>query len=365
MNSPFKTLWALLTTAVMALPAMAERVLDLANIQGIRQNQLIGYGLVVGLDGTGEQTPFTSRSTTTMLQQMGVNLPPGTDLKSKNVASVVVTASLASFAQTGQTLDITVSSMGSAKSLRGGTLLMTPLKGADGQIYAVAQGNVLVGGVGASSGGASTQVNHLSVGRISAGATVERSVPTPLGQGEYVMLELKESNFGTATRLADALKKRFGSDAAEAQNSRVIRVRAPMAQDARVGFLAELEAIEVIPAQIAAKVIINGRTGSVVMNHAVTLDACAVAHGGLSIVITAAAAVSQPPALSGGQTVVVQSNQIEIQKESGRVLLLSGGVMLSDVVKTLNSVGVTPQDLLAILQAMKVAGALRAEIEVI
>ncbi|HYD79791.1 MAG TPA: flagellar basal body P-ring protein FlgI [Paucimonas sp.] len=346
----------------------AERLKDLASIQGVRQNQLIGYGLVVGLDGSGDQTtqtPFTVQSVISMLQQMGVSMPTGTSLQLKNVAAVVVTASLPAFAQPGQTLDITVSSMGNAKSLRGGTLLMTPLKGADGQIYAMAQGNVLVGGVGAAAGGSKTVVNHLSVGRISSGATVERAVPSALGQGGYVFLELNDTDFSTASRVVDAVNKRFGPETAAAQDGRVIRVRSPAGSDERVAFLGALENIVLTPAQAIAKVILNARTGSVVMNQAVTLDSCAISHGNLSIVINSEPVISQPAPLSGGQTVVAQTSQIDIKKDPGQLLLLKSGASLADVVKALNAVGATPQDLLAILQAMKAAGSLRAELEII
>jgi flagellar P-ring protein precursor FlgI len=360
----------LLSSGCLLTPVVghAERIKDLASIQGVRQNQLMGYGLVVGLDGSGDQTtqtPFTVQSVASMLQQMGVNLPPGGQLQLKNVAAVIVTTSLPAFAQPGQTLDITVSSMGNAKSLRGGTLLMTPLKGADSQIYAMAQGNVVVGGAGASAGGSSMQVNHLSVGRISAGATVERAVPNTLGQGNAIFLELNHTDFSTASRVVAAVNRHFGPDTAAAQDGRVIRVRAPESSDQRVAFLGSLESLDVTPAQVSAKVIINARTGSVVMNQAVTLDTCAVSHGNLSVVINTEPVISQPAPLSGGQTVVTQRSQIEISKEPGKVMLLKSGTSLADVVKALNAIGATPQDLLAILQAMKAAGSLRAELEII
>lgn len=361
-------LLALLLAGLMgfcALPVQAERLRELASIQGIRQNQLLGYGLVVGLDGTGDQTPFTTQSTINMLQQFGVNLPVGVNLQSKNVAAVVVTASMGAFAQPGQTLDVTVSSLGNAKSLRGGTLLMTPLKGADGQIYAMAQGNVVVAGAGGAANGGKAQVNHLSAGRIAGGASVERAVATSLGQGDYVALELREGDFIAATRVADVVNQRFGAGTAAAQNGRVIQVRAPLPHDARVSFISELEALEIKASPVAAKVVLNARSGSIVMNQAVTLDPCAVTHGSLSIVISSASAVSQPAALSQGQTVEVKTSQIEIKSEPGQVVLLPRAALLSDVVKALNSMGVTPQDLLAILQAMKAAGALRAELEII
>lgn len=361
---------ALLCGALVAgsAGAQAERLKELASIGGVRQNQLIGYGLVVGLDGSGDQTtqtPFTVQSVVSMLQQMGVNLPPAGQLQLKNVAAVMVTTSLPAFAQPGQTLDVTVSSMGNAKSLRGGTLLMTPLKGADGQIYGMAQGNVLVGGVGAAANGSKAQVNHLSVGRISSGATVERAVASSLGQNNMVTLELNDSDFSTASRVVEAVNRRFGPDTASAQDGRVIRVRTPAGSDERVAFLGALESLSVTPAQVAAKVILNARTGSVVMNQSVTLDTCAVSHGNLSVIINTENMPSQPAPLSNGQTVVVQNSAIEIKKDPGQVVLLKQAASLADVVKALNAIGASPQDLLAILQAMKASGSLRAELEII
>jgi flagellar P-ring protein precursor FlgI len=346
----------------------AERLKDLAGIQGVRQNQLIGYGLVVGLDGSGDQTtqtPFTVQSIINMMQQLGVSIPVGTSLQLKNVAAVMVTTSLPPFAQPGQTLDITVSSIGNAKSLRGGTLLMTPLKGADNQIYGMAQGNVLVGGVGASANGSKAQINHLSVGRISSGATVERAVASVLGHGNIIQLELNTSDFSTASRVVEAINKRFGADTAAAVDGRVIQVKAPASNDQRVSFLGALESIDVTPAQNAAKVILNARTGSIVMNQSVTLDTCAISHGNLSIVINTDNAVSQPNALAGGQTAGTANSNITIAKDAGQLMVLKAGASLSDVVKALNSIGATPQDLLAILQAMKASGALHADLEII
>jgi flagellar P-ring protein precursor FlgI len=354
---------------LVSLSATAERVKDLATVLGVRDNQLLGYGLVVGLDGSGDQTtqtPFTVQSTITMLAQMGVTLPPGTSLQLKNIAAVTVTASLPPFSRPGQTIDITVSSIGNAKSLRGGTLVMTPLKGADGQVYAVAQGNLLVSGAGAAAGGSKTVVNHLSVGRIPGGATVERSVPTALGQGEFVHLELVTADFTTATRLADTINRDISPDTeiAQALDSRTVQVRAPEGS-ARVAFLSRIENLSVDAAAASAKVIINARTGSVVMNQKVTLDDCAVAHGNLTVVISADNAVSQPAPLSQGATAAVSNVSIDIKAAPGNLLQLKRGVGLGDVIKALNSIGATPQDMLAILQAMKSAGALRAELEVI
>jgi flagellar P-ring protein precursor FlgI len=345
-------------------PAHAERLKDLTTIQGVRNNQLIGYGLVVGLDGTGDQTPFTVQSMISMMQQMGVNLPAGTSVQMKNVASVIITSNLPAFAQPGQTLDVTVSSMGSAKSLRGGTLLMTPLKGADSQIYAMAQGNLVVGGVGASANGSQTQINHLSVGRISDGATVERAIPNTISQMDSVNLELKESDFSTASLVVDAINRHFGQNTAVAENGRVVKVQ-PTANISRVAFLAALESINITRAATSAKIILNARTGSVVMNKAVTLDSCAVSHGNLTVVIDTAPVISQPGAFSGGETVSTAVSAINISKDPGKVLKLNSGANLSDVVKALNAIGATPQDLLAILQAMKAAGSLHADLEVI
>lgn len=368
LNHRVEILCVLLFSSVMVVsPAKAERLKDMATIQGVRANQLIGYGLVVGLDGTGDQTtqtPFTVQSIVSMLQQMGVSLPPGTNLQLKNVASVMVTTSLPAFAQPGQSLDVTVSSMGNAKSLRGGTLLMTPLKGADGQVYAIAQGNLVVGGVGASANGSQTQINHLSVGRISDGATVERAIPNNLTQTNTVNLELKDSDFSTASAVVAAINKRFGQPIANALDGRVIQIVPPNTTD-RVSFLAALETINVTPALQTAKIIINARTGSVVMNQTVSLEDCAVAHGNLSVVVNTAPVISQPGALSSGQTVATARSQIEITKEPGKVMKLDGGANLSEVIKALNAIGATPQDLLAILQAMKASGSLKADLEII
>ena len=350
-------------------PAHAARIKELASVQGVRSNPLVGYGLVVGLDGTGDQTtqtPFTTQSLNAMLQQLGVTVPPGTNMQLKNVAAVMVTAQLPAFAQPGQPLDVVASSLGNAKSLRGGTLIAAPLKGADGQIYAIAQGNLVVGGAGASAGGSKVQINHLSAGRIPAGATVERGVPTPLAQGETLQLDLNSADYNTARLVARAINERMGEGTAQAQDGRVVSVRMPAAANARVAFLADIENLDIALAAPAAKVVINARTGSVVMNQAVTLAACAVAHGSLSVTINSTPVVSQPNALStGGQTVLAQRSDISITQQGGSLVQMSAGNKLADVVKALNALGATPQDLLAILQAMKSAGALNAELEVI
>ena len=350
-------------------PAQAARIKELASVQGVRSNALVGYGLVVGLDGTGDQTtqtPFTTQSLNAMLQQLGITVPAGTNMQLKNVAAVMVTAQLPAFAQPGQQIDVNVSSLGNAKSLRGGTLIAAPLKGADGQIYAMAQGNLIIGGAGAAAGGSKVQINHLSAGRIPAGATVERSVPTPLAQGQTLQLDLNSADYETARLVAKAINDRMGGGSAQALDGRVVSVRMPEAPNARVAFLAEIENLDITLAAPAAKVVINARTGSVVMNQAVTLAACAVAHGSLSVTINTSPVISQPNALStGGQTVVAQKSDISITQQGGSLVQMSAGSKLADVVKALNALGATPQDLLAILQAMKSAGALNAELEVI
>jgi flagellar P-ring protein precursor FlgI len=363
-------LTALVASAALWWPASAQalRIKEVAAVQGVRTNQLVGYGLVVGLDGTGDQTtqtPFTTQSIAAMLQQMGVTIPPGTNMQLRNVAAVMVTAQLPPFAQPGQPIDVNVSSMGNAKSLRGGTLIATPLKGADGQIYALAQGNLIVGGAGASQGGSKVQINHLSAGRIPGGATVERSVPTPLQHGDHIQLDLTADDYSTARQVVQAINRAKGDGVAEALNARVVRVRMPLAGGDRISFLADIENLPIDMAAPAAKVVLNARTGSIVMNQAVTLGACAVAHGNLSVSISSTPVVSQPGPLSNGQTVVTERADIQIAQDQGSLIQMPAGTKLTDVVKALNSLGATPQDLLAILQAMKAAGALQAELEVI
>ena len=362
-----------LTTVLLALlcfnsSAYAERIKDVAGLAGVRNNQLSGYGIVVGLDGTGDQTtqtPFTVQSIQAMLGQMGVNLPPGQSLQLKNVAAVMVTAVLPPFAQPGQPLDITVSSIGNAKSLKGGTLLLTPLKGADGQIYAMAQGNMVVAGAGASSGGSKAQINHLSAGRIPGGATVERAVASPFASGEALRLELFSGDFNVARRVVEAVNRALGDDKARALDGRTIEIQAPQSANDRVAFMAKIENLDIDSSGGAAKIVVNARTGSVVMNQAVSLEPVAVAHGNLSVTVSSTPVVSQPNALGAGQTVVTERTDIEIKQDGGQIVLLPASAKLADVVKALNALGTTPQDLLAILQAMKASGALRAELEII
>ena len=350
-------------------PAHAQRIKDLAHVQGVRNNQLIGYGLVVGLDGTGDQTiltPFTNQSLSSMLSQLGINLPPGgPPLQLKNIAAAMVTAVLPPFARQGQQIDVTVSSIGNAKSLRGGTLLLTPLKGADGRTYAMAQGNVLIAGAGAAAAGSSVQINVLNAGRIPAGATVEREVPMPVGQGDFVYLEANQSDFTTTARIVEAVNLMLGPDTAAAEDGRRVRVHAPEDPNQRIEFLARLENIVVTPSEPSPRVIINARTGSIVMNQLVRVSECAVAHGSLQVVVSSQPVISQPGAFSQGQTVTAQQAEIQLKSDKGQLVLVPSSASLSDLVKALNAVGATPIDLLAILQAMKAAGALKADLEII
>jgi flagellar P-ring protein precursor FlgI len=356
--------------AGLAAPAQAMRIKEVAAVQGVRSNQLTGYGLVVGLDGTGDQTtqmPFTTQSLSNYLQQLGITLPAtsASQLQLKNVAAVIVTANLPAFAQPGQQIDVNVSSMGNAKSIKGGTLISTPLRGVDGEVYALAQGNVVIAGAGAAAGGSKVQINQLSSGRIPEGAQVERTVPTSLQDGDFIKLDLNASDFQTARRVAMAINSRMGSGLARALDGRTVQVQAPMDANARVNFIADLEEIPLEASIPAAKVVINARTGSIVLNQSVTLSACAIAHGNLSITINSTPQVSQPGAFSQGQTVVAQKSDITIKNEPGIMLQMPASPQLADVVRALNALGATPQDLLAILQAIKAAGALNAELEVI
>ena len=351
--------------------AQASRIKEVAAVEGVRSNQLTGFGLVVGLDGTGDQTtqmPYTSQGLSNYLKQLGITLPAAalSSLQLKNVAAVLVTTELPAFARPGQALDVTVSSMGNAKSLKGGTLIATPLKGADGEVYAMAQGNLVVAGAGAAAGGSKVQINHLSAGRIPGGAQVERIVPTPLLEGASITLGLQASDFQTARLVAAAINHRFGADSARALDGRTVKVIAPTESNARVSFIAEMEELQLAASIPSAKVVINSRTGSIVMNQAVTLGECAIAHGNLSISITTTPVISQPsPMSTGGKTVVAEKSNIQIRQEPGMLIQLPKSTQLSDVVRALNALGATPQDLLAILQAIKAAGALSAELEVI
>ena len=365
---------ALLTALVGALawqPAQALRIKEVAAVQGVRSNQLSGYGLVVGLDGTGDQTtqmPYTTQSVQNYLQQMGITLPGNINARNiqlKNVAAVIVTAELPAFAQPGQQIDVVVSSMGNAKSLKGGTLFTTPLRGADGEIYALAQGNMVVGGAGASAGGSKVQINHLSAGRIPMGAQVERAVPSPFNEGDTIRLGLNAADFQTASKVVQVINSRYGLGTAAALDGRTVEVRAPMDPSARVGFMAAIEELQLTGSRPAAKVVINPRTGSIVMNQAVNLKPSAIAHGNLAITIDSTPVISQPNAFSQGETVVREKANIQVTQEPGSIVNVPSSANLADVVRSLNALGATPQDLLAILQALKAAGALEAELEVL
>ena len=360
----------ILASAALWWPPQAEaaRIKEVSSVAGVRPNQLSGYGLVVGLDGSGDQTtaaPFTTQSLISMLQQLGVTIPPGTNMQLRNVAAVMVTATLPPYAMPGQAVDVNVSSIGNAKSLRGGTLVSTPLKGVDGQIYALAQGNLVIGGAGAAANGSKVVINQLSSGRVPAGATIERAVPNTALQGDSLQLAMHSSDYQTASAVAQAINQAKGAGTALAVDGRLVRVTMPPEPDKRVAFMAEIENLPVQLAKPAAKVILNARTGSVVLNEAVTLGACAVAHGNLSVTISTTPTVSQPGPLANGRTVVTEQSDISITAGNKAMIEMPAGVRLSDVVKALNAMGATPQDLLVILQAMKSAGALHAEIEVI
>jgi flagellar P-ring protein precursor FlgI len=349
--------------------ASADRLKDLAAVDGVRGNQLIGYGLVVGLDGTGDQTSqaqFTVQSLRNLLTQLGVTIPPNINPQLKNVAAVAVHAELPPFAKPGQTIDVTVSSLANAGSLRGGSLLMTPLKGADGEIYALAQGSMVVGGFGASGrDGSRIAVNIPSAGRIPGGAIVEREVPMSLNDRPYVTLHLHSADFTTAARLTESVNAVYGPGVAETLDSVSVRVRAPTNMTQRIAFLAELENMEIDPGQAAARVVVNSRTGTIVIGSTVRVQPAAVAHGSLSVTITEGARISQPAPFSGGETVVVPESQIEIRESGGKMFLFEPGVTLADLVRAVNEVGAAPGDLIAILEALKQVGALRAELVII
>lgn len=350
--------------------AHAERLKDLATIQGVRNNQLIGYGLVVGLNGTGDQTtqtPFTVQTFNNMLAQFGINVPPGMgNVQLKNVAAVSIHADLPPFARPGQTIDITVSSIGNAKSLRGGSLLMTPLKGIDGNVYAIAQGNLVVGGFDAGGAdGSRITVNVPSAGRIPSGATVERSVPSAFDQGNYLTLNLNRPDFTTAKNIVDKLNDLLGPDTANAMDAGSIRVAAPADAGQRVDYLAIIENLEVEAGKAQAKVIINSRTGTIVIGQDVRVQPAAVTHGSLTVAITEDYQVSQPEAFSEGETVVTPRSRVNAEQELRPMFKFSPGTTLDEIVRAVNQVGASPSDLMAILEALKQAGALQADLIVI
>ena len=348
--------------------AHAERIKDIAMVEGARTNQLIGYGLVVGLDGTGDQvtqTPFTIQAARSMLQQFGINLPPGVNPQTKNMASVIVTAELPPFAKPGQKLDVTVSSMGNANSLRGGELLLTPLKGGNGEIYAVAQGAMVVSGFGADgSDGSSIQVNTKSAGRIPNGALVEREVGSVLNDGtNRITFNLHTADFTTARNMASAINNVMGSGTAEALDGVSVSVLSPVDPAQKVAYLAELENIDVGKASAAAKIIVNARSGTIVIGSEVIVSPAAVAHGSLTVTIDENVQVSQPgPFAQGGQTAIVPDSTVTAEQEDSRIFLMEGGVSLQEIVTAINKVGAAPGDLIAVLEALQQAGALSAQL---
>jgi flagellar P-ring protein precursor FlgI len=369
-GTPLTLLCLALLLALPVAPAGAERIKDLATVAGVRSNQLVGYGLVVGLDGTGDQTsqaPFTTQSLKNFLAQLGVNVPANVNPQLKNVAAVAVHASLPPFAKPGTLIDVTVSSIGNAKSLRGGALLVTPLKGLDGQLYAVAQGNLVVGGFGVEGrDGSRVSVNVPSAGRIPAGATVEREVPTSLGNAESFTLNLNAADFTTATRLAERINREFGAGVAATLDSVSVRVAAPADVSQRVAFVSLVENLELEPGTAPARVVVNSRTGTVVIGTGVRVSAAAVAHGSLTVTIQEDFQVSQPaPFAERGQTVVTPNTSIDVAQQGSRMFLFEPGVTLEEIVRAVNQVGAAPGDLVAILEALHEAGALHAQLIVI
>lgn len=364
-----KTFLIALCALLMSVVAQAERLKDLASIQGVRSNQLIGYGLVVGLNGSGDQTtqtPFTVQTFNNMMAQFGIRVPQGGNVQLKNVAAVSVHADLPPFAKPGQTIDITISSIGNAKSLRGGSLLMTPLKGIDGNVYAIAQGNLVVGGFDAGGAdGSRITVNVPSAGRIPGGATVERPVPSGFDQGNYLTLNLNRPDFTTAKNIVDHINELLGPGVAQALDGGSIRVTAPLDPNQRVDYLSILENLEVDVGQAVAKVIINSRTGTIVIGQNVRVQPAAVTHGSLTVTITEDPIVSQPDPLSGGETAVVPRSRVNADEEAKPMFKFAPGTSLDEIVRAVNQVGASPSDLMAILEALKQAGALQADLIVI
>ncbi len=360
---------ALLISLFFSGTVAAERLKDLTNISGVRDNPLIGYGLVVGLDGTGDQTtqtPFTTQAFTSMLRRLGIAVPEGQSFQLKNVAAVTIHATLPPFAKPGHTIDVTVSSIGNAKSLRGGSLLLSPLKGADGKVYAIAQGELVVGGFGAEGAdGSRVTVNIPSAGRIPSGAIVERSVPNSFSTGSHLTLNLKRADFTTAQRVAEAINELLGPSVARAADASSINVTAPLDPNQRVAFMSLLENVEVDPGAAPARIVINSRTGTIVVGEHVRVRPGAVTHGSLTVTITSTTQVSQPGALAEGRTVVVPQTDVTVTQENNRMFVFEGTTTLDELVRAVNQVGAAPGDLMAILEALKQAGSLQADLIVI
>jgi len=368
-DSIFRMLLLLVVLLIFSGVAQADRIKDLASIAGVRSNQLLGYGLIVGLDGSGDKvnsSPFTEQSLKTMLTNLGIVVPPGTTIKPKNVAAVMVHADLPAFAKPGQKIDITVSSIGDAKSLRGGSLLMTPLKGADGKIYAMAQGNLVVGGLSATGAdGSSITINIPSVGRIPGGASVERSVLSPFANGNSFTLNLHQADFTTARRLSESINNTIGPGTSRPIDATSIVVSAPLDASQRVSFVSMVENLEVRPDEVAARIIVNSRTGTVVISSQVRVSPAAVSHGSMTVTISESIDVTQPNAFAGGATTAVPSSDLTVEESGQRMFVFDPGVTLDEVVRAVNEVGAGPSDLVAILEALKQAGALRAELVII
>jgi flagellar P-ring protein precursor FlgI len=370
--SVFLSVTVILSLLLTPCKLQAQRIKDLATIQGVRANQLVGYGLVVGLPGTGETSPFTEQSFRTMLASFGISLDANVKPKIKNVAAVVVHATLPAFTKPGQTIDVTVSSVGEASSLNGGTLLRTFLRGLDGEIYSVAQGSLVVSGFGAQGNdGSSIVSNTPTVGRIPNGAIVERAIPSGLMQNDYLTLNLNTPDFSTAQALADVINGRLGADVSSGSaiampmDAASVKVTAPRDRSQRVGFLATIENFEFQPATAPARIVINSRTGTIVIGQDVKLLPAAITHGGLTVTISENIQVAQPNALANGNTVITPRSIIDVQLDDSRMFLFEPGVSLEQLVRAVNEIGAAPGDLMAILEALSKAGALQGELVII
>lgn len=367
MTNPMRSLKLFFAACALCwqVPAQAVPLMDLVDIEGIRGNQLVGYGLVVGLDGTGDknQVKFTNQSVVNMIKQFGVNLPPNVDPKLKNVAAVTVTAMVPPSYSPGQSIDVTVASLGDAKSLRGGQLLMTPLKGVDGETYALAQGAVVIGGVNAEgASGSRIAINTSNSGLIPNGATVERMIPSDFAQRPDVMLNVRQPSFQTVSRVVEAIDELFGKGTATALNATKVSVRAPVTNTQRMSFMAMLERLDVEEGRTRPKVVFNSRTGTVVVGEGVRVKAAAVAHGSLTVTISERPQVSQPGAFSRGETVVTPQSDVAIEQDRKAMFKWPEGASLESIINTINSLGATPDDVMSILQSLERAGALNAEL---
>jgi len=380
-----KAIFFLILTLIIT-PVHADRIKDLTDVAGVRSNQLLGFGIVSGLSGTGDgkDLPITAQALKTLLSGMGVSVDgPVTDfdlgdqmatlaaqnakkeVKVENLASVMVTAEIPPFAKPGQRIDVSVSAIGVAESLRGGTLIMTQLRGIDGETYAVAQGALTVSGVSADAAGSSIQIGVPTAGRIPNGATVERMVESPFNSAEHIVLNIREADFSTATAITEAVNVAFGDGTAKALDGVSVAITAPADSSQRVAFLSMIENLDVSPGEAAARVVINSRTGTVVINRNVRVTAAAVTHGTISVSISATNEVSQPGPLSEGETVGVQNADIEITEGNNPMFLFQPGVDLREIVDAVNQVGASPSSLIAILEVLKTSGSLRAELVVI